>query len=154
MGLFTDKCTNPECGQRVKKAAKFCPACGAPAPKGQTTCGACSADIRGGSKFCWRCGADLAAVRKPAILDDRWARDAGDFAVRVDDQDIQGWLRKPLIVEHGTRALVFQAGKFKGEAPEGRYDLGGFLNFCQSIHDDASSVKDELYGGMNVGWSW
>jgi len=156
MGLFTDKCTNPECGRRVRKNAKFCPACGAAAPKGQTTCGACGADVRTAGKFCWRCGSDLAAVRKPAILDDRWARSPGDFAVRVDDQDIQGWLRKPLIIEHGTRALIFQAGKFKGEAREGKYDLGGFLkrlnHFLADLNAtvilmDAGDVSVDLEAG-------
>jgi len=127
MGLFTDKCTNPDCGRRVRKGSKHCPYCGTPAPKGLTGCGSCGAEVRTSSKFCWRCGADLAAVRKPVILDERWARHPEDFAVRVDDQDVKGWFVKPLIIEHGTRALIFQAGKYKGEAREGRYDMGGFL---------------------------
>lgn len=140
MGLFTDKCTNPECDQRVRKGAKFCPKCGAAAPKGLASCGACGAEVRASGKFCHRCGADLAAVRKPVILDDRWARQPGDFAVRVDDQDVKGWLTKPLVIEHGTRALIFQAGKFKGEAPEGRYDLGGFLKRLNHFLADVAAT--------------
>jgi hypothetical protein len=77
--------------------------------------------------FCWRCGANLAEVKKPFVHDDRWARRPEDFAVRIDDQDVKGWLAKPLLIEHGTRAILFQAGKYKGELGEGRHDMGGFL---------------------------
>lgn len=127
MGLFTNRCINPDCRHRVRKGSQFCPVCGSPAPKGLTVCGSCKAEVSSASKFCWRCGADLSKVAKPFIFDDRWARRPEDFAVRVDDQDVKGWLSKPLIIEHGTRALLFQAGKFKGEVGEGRYDIGGFL---------------------------
>jgi len=127
MGLFTNRCVNTECGHRVRKGSEFCPKCGTPAPKGLTKCGSCGSEVSRQSKFCWRCGADLAAMAKPLLIGDRWVRHAEDFAVRVDGEDLEGWLSKPLIVEHGTRALLFQAGKFRGELREGRYDMGGFL---------------------------
>jgi len=93
------------------------------------------------SKFCWKCGADLALVAKPVLADDRWARRPGEFAVLVADQDIKGWLAKPLIIEHGTRAMLFQAGKFKGEIGEGRYDMGGFFKRLVRLRPDlAASV--------------
>jgi hypothetical protein len=127
MGFFTDRCINPACGHRVRKGSQFCPKCGEASPKGLTQCGSCRAEVRTSSKFCWRCGADLAKVAKPLVFGDRWARRCEDFAVRIDDQDVKGWLTKPLIIEHGTRALLFQAGKYKGELGEGRHDMGGFL---------------------------
>ncbi|MBI4604703.1 MAG: zinc ribbon domain-containing protein [Planctomycetes bacterium] len=127
MGLFTNKCLNPGCDHRVRKGSKFCPKCGSAAPRGLASCGGCGAEVRTSSKFCWRCGAELATVTKPLILGERWARHPEDFAVRVDDPDIKGCLVKPLVVEHGTRALLFQDGQFKGELGEGRYDMDGFL---------------------------
>ena len=69
MGLFTDRCTNSECGHRVRKGSQFCPKCGAPGPKGLTQCGSCRAEVRTSSKYCWRCGADLSKVAKPLILE-------------------------------------------------------------------------------------
>ncbi len=127
MGMFTVKCINPDCGHRVRKGAKFCPKCGTGASKGTIVCGSCGKDVRANSKFCWNCGAELAVAAKPRFDHDRWARQPGDFAIRVDVDDIKGWLLKPLVVEHGTKALVFQAGRFVGEVEDGRYDLGGFM---------------------------
>jgi SPFH domain/Band 7 family protein/double zinc ribbon protein len=127
MGFFSDRCQNPECGYRVKKGSTFCPKCGTSAPKGLTRCGQCGAEVGTASKFCWRCGCDLAEAAKPMVYDDRWARRAGDFAVRLQSQDVKGWLSKPLIIEHGTRAMMFQNGKYRGELNEGRHDMGGFL---------------------------
>ncbi len=142
MGIFTDKCRNPECNMRVRKGSRFCPHCGGNAPRGLAMCGACKAEVSTASKFCWRCGADLAIMSKPILIEDRWSRRPEDFAVRVDDQDIQGWLTKPLIVEHGTRALLFQNGEFKGELGEGRYDMGGFLSKLRNflVHEPASAI--------------
>lgn len=127
MGLRTDKCINPECDQRVRKGAKYCPKCGGGAPKGTVSCGSCGADIRSSAKFCSKCGADLAVSVKPKFDHNRWARQPEDFAIRIDVNDVKGWLVKPLIVEHGTTGLVFQSGRFAGELQEARYDVGGFL---------------------------
>jgi len=128
MGLLTNRCTNPECGHRVRRGSQFCPVCGSAGPKGLTTCGACGAEVRRTSKYCPQCGGDLAQVAKPTVLRQRWARRHDDVAVRVDNQDVKGCLTKPLNVEHGTKALLFQKGAFKGGIGPGRYDMGGFLN--------------------------
>jgi SPFH domain / Band 7 family/Double zinc ribbon len=141
MGLFTNRCVNRQCRQRVRKGSEFCPKCGTPSPKGLSICGACGTEVSRQSKFCWRCGSNIAEKAKPLILNDRWARQDGEFAVRVDDFDIKGTLNKSLIVEHGTRAMLFQAGKYKGELREGRYDLGGFLKRLNHFMADlAASV--------------
>jgi len=83
---------------------------------------------------------ELSKVAKPLLADDRWARRPGEFAVLVADQDIKGWLAKPLIIEHGTRAMLFQAGKFKGEIGEGRYDMGGFLKRLVHLSPDLAAT--------------
>ena len=141
MGLFTNRCIDRDCRHRVRKGSQFCPKCGANAPKGLAACGKCGAEVSTASRFCWECGSDLAAVAKPFIISDIWARGPEDFAVRVDDQDIQGRLTKPIIIEHGTRALFFQNGKCKGELREGRHSMGGFLrNLNNFMIDQRTSV--------------
>ena len=127
MGFRTNKCINPNCDQRVRKGATYCPKCGAGAPKGKVPCGSCNADVRSSAKFCPQCGADMAVSVKPKFDHNRWARQPEDFAIRIDVDDVKGWLVKPLIVEHGTTGLVFQSGKFAGELQESRYDVGGFV---------------------------
>jgi hypothetical protein len=104
------------------------------------SCGTCNAEVSATSKFCWKCGVDLATVARPLLADDRWARRPGEFAVLAADQDIKGWLAKPLIIEHGTRAMLFQAGKFKGEIGEGRYDMGGFFKRLVHLSPDLAAT--------------
>jgi hypothetical protein len=82
---------------------------------------------------------DLAAVAKPLLADDRWLRRPGEFAVLVADHDIKGRLAKPLIIEHGTRAMLFQSGKFKGEIGEGRYNMDGFFKKLVHLSSDLAA---------------
>ena len=140
MGLFSDRCTNVQCDQRVRKGSQFCPKCGAPAPKGLTKCGRCGSEVRTSSKFCWKCGANTADMAKPPVLGDRWVRSSDDFAVRIDEQDVKGWLTKPLTIEHGTRAMLFQGGRLKGELHEGRHDMGGFLKTLNHFMIDQAAA--------------
>ena len=141
MGLFTRKCINPECGYRIRKGAKFCPKCGSGSPAGTIRCGGCGEDVRSSSKYCWKCGVEMAVAAAPQFTSDRWARSPEDFAVRVDVDDVRGWLVKPLIIEHGTRALLFQAGKFAGELDAGRYDMDGFVSrLTNCMIDRAASM--------------
>lgn len=139
MGLFTNRCVNPECRHRVRKGSQFCPKCGDGAPRGLASCGSCGAEVSSTSKFCWKCGMDLAEVAKPLLADDRWVRRPGEFAVLVADHDIKGRLAKPLIIEHGTRAMLFQSGKFKGEIGEGRYNMDGFFKKLVHLSSDLAA---------------
>lgn len=136
MGIFSDQCINPDCNGRVPRAAKFCRICGSPAPRGDTNCGRCGAAVATSSQFCWSCGADLAEVQRPRLYGSRWAREADDFAVRINEWDVKGFLTKGLSVEHGTTGMVFQQGRFCGNVDAGNYDMNGFLkkvnNFNQT----------------------
>ena len=136
MGIFSDKCINPECSAWVPKSAKFCRTCGSPAADADTNCGRCGAVVATSSKFCWKCGVNLADQLKQPLFNNRWVRNADDFAIRVDECDVKGFLIKGVFIEHGTRAMVFQQGRFCGYVEEGRYDLNGFLkkvvNFNQT----------------------
>ncbi|MFC1604319.1 SPFH domain-containing protein [Planctomycetota bacterium] len=136
MGIFSNKCANTECSASVSKAAKYCNVCGEPASTADTNCGRCGAVVGAQSKFCWKCGGNLKEQQKVTLFDNRWVRASDDFAIRVDECDIKGFLSKGLIVEHGTRGMVFQRGRFCGYVDPGNYDLNGFLkkvnNFNQT----------------------
>jgi hypothetical protein len=127
MGIFSDRCMNSDCKGRVAKAAKFCRTCGMAAADADTNCGGCGSVVSSSSKFCWKCGADLSDQRKVPLFDNRWVRGDDDFAVRVDECDVKGVLAKGLIVEHGTKGLLFQQGRFCGYIEPGKYDTNGFL---------------------------
>lgn len=127
MGILSDKCINPDCKGRVPKAAKFCRTCGTAAPDADTNCGGCGSVVASSSKFCWKCGADLAEQRQVPLFDNRWVRGEDEFAVRVDECDVQGFLAKGLIVEQGTQGLLFQRGRFCGCIEPGKFDTNGFL---------------------------
>lgn len=136
MGIFSNRCANPKCNARVPKAAKFCNVCGESASAADTNCGRCGAVVGAQSKYCWKCGCDLKEQQKAPLFDNRWVRCEDDFAIRVNECDVKGFLSKGLIVEHGTRGMVFQRGKFCGYVDPGNYDMNGFLkkvnNFNQT----------------------
>lgn len=69
----------------------------------------------------------------------RWARDYGDFAARIDVDDIRGVLSSSLIVEEGTRAVLLQEGVSRGELAPGEYKLGG--------------LKQAILEKLNLSWS-
>jgi hypothetical protein len=128
MGLFNTKCAT--CGGGVPAGSKFCPQCGAGSPGGRVACGHCGTLVKADAKFCLNCGTRTAAAPAGDLADNRWVRRPGEFARRVDAAavDVNTWWKgRELTVEHGTRALVFQAGAFRGEVGPGRYDMGGFL---------------------------
>ena len=126
MGFLTDIC--PNCGQKVRKGASYCSNCGAAAPAGRAKCGRCGAEVSTGSKFCWSCGNDLRGDVKAAVVEGRWLRGADDFAARVEPADLKGLLTKGLIIESGTKALLFQRGKYRGTLEPGKHNIGGFLH--------------------------
>jgi hypothetical protein len=127
MGIFSDRCMKGDCPGRVPKTARFCRICGTPAPDADTNCGRCGATVAMSSKFCWSCGADLAQMRKSPLFGNRWVRGPDDFAIRVDEWDLKGFLTKGLNVEHGTTGMIFQQGRFCGYIESGSYDMNGFL---------------------------
>jgi len=98
------------------------------APDADTNCGACGSVVSRSSKFCWKCRADQSHQRKVPLFDNRWLRGDDDFALRVDECDVKGVLTKGLIVEYGTRGMLFQQGRFCGYVEPGKYDANGFLN--------------------------
>ncbi len=138
MGLFGTKCK--ECGHRVKSGANFCPMCREPVGAGVIKCGQCGQELRNDRKFCGKCGAPVERYQRPMIVDDRWARQEGDFAARFDNDDVKGFLAKPFVVESGTRALLLQRGKIKKQLDAGTYNLGGLLQEINNFLVDRDST--------------
>ncbi len=121
MGFLTTQC--PYCGARVRKSSNFCGACGKPAPKRAVHCGRCGRASASGAKFCSHCGAELARHGKAMLVDNRWAREPEEFAVVLDVEDLAGFLAKSLVVEPGTRALLFRGERHAGVLEPGRHTV-------------------------------
>ena len=93
------------------------------------------------------------APPKP-VESNRWSRPEGDFAIRIDTNTAE-WRGKGLIIEHGTRAMIFQGGVYTGEVPEGTYDTPGFWRSHRFTPDqdmvavvvDAGDVTIDLENG-------
>ncbi len=120
------------CAETIDAAATFCPYCGSPQESGIINCGKCGKDNPADATFCGKCGAELSAYGAPQtrqhtgkkIEPGVWARDAEQFAVRFDDDNLKGTFTKTITVEPGTQAIFFVDGKLIGTLPSGQYDLG------------------------------
>ncbi|MBN1916558.1 MAG: zinc ribbon domain-containing protein [Verrucomicrobia bacterium] len=121
MGFLSTEC--PHCGGRVRKSGAFCPECGMPAPGRAVRCGRCGHDTSTGAKFCGHCGAELTRHRKATVIDNRWAREPQEFAVVLEVDDLAGVLSKSLVVEPGTRALVYRGDRYIGALDPGRHTI-------------------------------
>ena len=53
----------------------------------------------------------------------RWQREPGVFAVRIEVEELKGLLRRGLVIEPGTNAMLVQNGRNVGIVPPGRYTL-------------------------------
>jgi hypothetical protein len=100
----------------VKLDAKFCGLCGAPTGRGGDKAGPVDQPAPGG---------EPAPVEEPAPADalNRWSRSGDEFARRIEAADLRGLLRRRLVVEPGTQALVFQRGELAAVVSAGIYDL-------------------------------
>lgn len=134
MGLFFDTCTNPECRRWVPKAARFCRHCGAPNESGKVLCWRCRTELSAASKFCYKCGADQSEQRDVSLIDGRWARGEDDLALRVEDVELGGFLKKGMIIEHGTEAAIFQRGRFVGVTGPGKYTVDSLLKRLTTLN--------------------
>ena len=53
----------------------------------------------------------------------RWDVQSDQFAVRVVVDDLPGLLRRSLVIEPGTRAMIVQDGVLLGEVGPGEYSM-------------------------------
>jgi colicin import membrane protein len=121
LGMFDPKC--PQCGKPVSRQAKFCGNCGAALSGGKIVCGVCGVENNADAKFCRGCGRPLAQSAAPEVQRHRWARRDDDFAVRIDAEDLPGTLKRGLVIEPGTNAILIEHGTNRGMVPPGNYVL-------------------------------
>lgn len=57
------------------------------------------------------------------IVRHHWVRKAGDIAIRYDAAELPGIIRKGLLVEPGTNAVLVVKGANQGVMPPGEYAL-------------------------------
>ncbi|MEM7345347.1 MAG: zinc ribbon domain-containing protein [Chloroflexota bacterium] len=137
MSIFSSKETCATCGTTAPKGATFCPGCGAPLGKGTISCGGCERSIPADAKFCPYCGQQISASAAPSIDANRWRKGQDDFAVRVEVDDLDGFFRRHLVIEPGTRAVMLIDGANRGVLPPGKYAM-----------DD---IKQKLRYAINLG---
>ena len=119
----TVKCSK---GHINSEGNNFCLTCGEKI--GNTfTCEHCGKTTDAGAKFCGHCGKPTGGNVAAEIKGMKWKRAADDFALRVDTEDLPGVLQKGLVVEQGTKALLFINGALAETLQPGMYDLGGLL---------------------------
>jgi SPFH domain / Band 7 family/Double zinc ribbon len=113
-------------GHKNTLGDKFCRTCGEKLSGGTSTCPGCGATIDSGAAFCTKCGSGTDSDKPPGEIQGmRWQRLADDYATRVDVEDLQGIFKKGVIVEQGTKALLFINGALAETLQPGMYDLGG-----------------------------
>jgi len=123
MNILGSQKTCSHCGARVKKGSTFCHVCGKPLGDGTIKCGQCHRSIPADAKFCPHCGNTISSVAPPKITDNRWQKQADDFATRVEVGDLKGFLRRHLTIEPGTRAIFLVDGANVGTVPPGKYSI-------------------------------
>ena len=112
-------------GHENPAGSNFCESCGEKISGGQVVCPHCRAANDSGANFCKKCGKPISDNKSTDIKGMKWQRGVDDFATRVDVEDLQGILKKGLVVEQGTKALLFINGELAEELQPGKYDLGG-----------------------------
>lgn len=112
-------------GHENQLGDNFCRFCGERLSGGQLKCPSCGTINNSDANFCGKCGKSLRGDRPADIEGMRWQRGIDDFATRVDVEDLPGVLKKGIIVEQGTKALLFINGALAEILQPGRYDLGG-----------------------------
>lgn len=118
MATATISCTN--CNDASSPAgAKFCVKCGKPL-SGKVPCPKCKADVPVNSRFCVQCGT---AMNEALAGRNRWARQPGDFAYRMEIADVKTCFTKGVAIDEGTRGLLFQDGQAIGVLQPGYHTL-------------------------------
>ncbi len=121
MDIFGKKCFN--CGHMNTYQAAFCAQCGMRLAGGEVECCVCGTHNRSDARFCRDCGRSLDVTAAPEIRDNRWARNEGDFAVRLDASNLAGMLSRGIVVNVGTKALLLEGGANCGVLGPGTHTL-------------------------------
>lgn len=143
MALFSNKCSS--CGHDNPTQTSFCAQCGTPMGGREIICGACNTRNRSDSHYCKECGWELSAAHAaPEIRDQRWSRREGDFAVRIEADDLPGLLRRGIAIQVGTNAMLIEDGADRGMLGPGNHTLDSLddrlLNWISLRHTKKVSI--------------
>lgn len=130
----------PKCQFKNQSGAKFCGNCGLPLPGAETKCGNCGAVVPADRRYCGSCGKPLGESDSPLLTGNRWARRAKDYATKVEVSDVEGFFKKGLIVEAGTKAIFFVNGAFAGILEPGKYEMGGLIEKVKNLFNSKSTT--------------
>lgn len=89
-------------------------------------CPNCHADVPA-AKFCNQCGKPMTQEKTPELIDNTWQSRPDEFAARIHISDLEGFFKKKLVVQEGTRALIIDGAENVGEVGPGEYTLDTFL---------------------------
>jgi hypothetical protein len=136
--LFQVECS--KCHAANKSGARFCSNCGERLPGSDVKCSNCGATVAADKTYCGNCGKPLQESAAPLLRGNRWARRAEDFATKVEVDDVEGFFKKGLIVEAGTKAIFFVNGAYSGILDPGKYDMGGLLERIKNLFSQKSTT--------------
>ena len=74
------------------------------------------------------------------LTGNRWARRVEDFATKVEVDDVEGFFKKGLLVEAGTKAIFFVNGAYSGILDPGKYEMGGLLQKIKNVFNSKSTT--------------
>ena len=130
----------PKCRSKNKSGAKYCGTCGEHLPGSELKCSNCGATVAADRAYCGNCGKPLAESAAPLLTGNRWARRIEDFATKVEVDDVEGFFKKGLLVEAGTKAIFFVNGAYSGILDPGKYEMGGLLQKIKNVFNSKSTT--------------
>ncbi len=98
-----------------------CPSCGQSPPENANFCNYCMYDLRERERVIQVAGGV------------RWKRMPDEVAVRVESADLHAWFGKGLIIEEGTRGLLFDNGKNVEELGPGRHTVENITDRLKNL---------------------
>jgi S1-C subfamily serine protease len=124
-GFFTSKC--PQCGKPVDKKAKFCRHCGHGNERSWRQCTACGVHVSASSSYCWSCSANLSLQPRDQIVQDRWRRQPGVFAIRVPLESPKERLRHGIQMDEGVIGVLMRNGVIEEKLHPGYNEMTSFI---------------------------
>lgn len=131
--FFSNRC--PNCGATVHRKAHYCSKCQMPTGQGYALCAACKRPVGLESSFCWSCGHPQKPEDRHKVFGDRWWRETGDFAQRVEFEDLHGLLTKGLLIQEGTQAFLLKNGRLLKFLGPGYHTLAGMTESLLTFLD-------------------
>jgi hypothetical protein len=127
-------------GHENRSGDSFCRTCGERISGGQGRCLHCSAKIDSAARFCGGCGKPVTGEQSLGVEGMIWRRGDNDFATRIEVDDLPGILKKGIIVEQGTKALLFINGALAETLMPGKYWVGGLADKLKHLESSRKAT--------------